>query len=545
MNANADAVVIEQMVAIARRRWKIVAGATLVALALGYAYGESQPILYSSSATVIVRSGPTADPVRQGVQTSTPEEEGQFLSQLELAKSTNVASRAYDKLGLDKGETLAAFLQKPATGFSKGGDPASATEPVVNRERLVAMLQQGVKVSRQGRTYIAAISYTHGNPDMARAAAQAFADSFRDELDSVNVAAAERVRAVVEAELAKVDSASRAALEEKYRDQLIARAIPGVEAAVISDARLPGAPILPRKSFIVIVAAIIGAAIGAALAGWREMTDRGVRDGDQLARRLGLRFFGYLPAVSAYAKKSTAVGQSGFAMPEDAKHSVGARYSRFSESLRSVALPVLATAEPGRGVVLAITSTLPGEGKTLVAANLASLIGHQGKRVLLIDGQFRDPDLSGWLSGPRETGALEVIKGQVSFAEQSYQDAALNLTFLPAGGKSGAIDPAALIAGGQFGAFLEAQRKNYDVIVLETASMTSAADAVALAPLADAVLLVCEWGGPSPALVETMLSGEPQLREKIAGLLVTKTRLRKLPLYMSKASRGAYQSRIG
>ena len=83
---NPDIHVLEQLLAIGRRRWPAVIVLALLGALLGYVYAQSQAPVYASSATVMVRSGPAVDPLRQGIQTSTPEEEGQFLSQLELAR---------------------------------------------------------------------------------------------------------------------------------------------------------------------------------------------------------------------------------------------------------------------------------------------------------------------------------------------------------------------------------------------------------------------------------------------------------------------------
>jgi Mrp family chromosome partitioning ATPase/capsular polysaccharide biosynthesis protein len=546
-----DVHVLEHLLAVLRRRWISIALFVAAGAVAGVLYGASQTPQFASSATVMVRSGFAADPVRQGIPTTTPEEEGQFLSQLELAKSASVAAMVAARLNLENVPAFADAGRAPLTRWIAAAERRvgirtglvdEAAAATLDRQAVIARLQAGVRTLRAGRTYVAAISYTHSSPEIARQVAQAFAEAFRQKLAETSDMANSRMRATIEAELARAAPDARPALEQKYQDMVIARALPGVDAVIISDARRPGAPIAPRKPFLVAVGAIVGAALGCLFAGLRELRDRGLRDGDLLARRIGSRFLGYLPRLAIDRRPGT-VGEDRMTMPEGACLSITDPFSRFGETVRTAAVAVGAHTGPAR--VIAVTSALPGEGKTVFSANLAAHMGNLGRRVLLIDGDFRHPALTQWLAPGATRGIVDGLLQGRPMAELGLFDSASNVTFLPAALNGRSVEPAGLLGGDRMKAFIDEQRGQQDVILIDLPSLATAPDAGAIAALADAYVLLAAWGGPSAELVETLLRNEPALAAKLAGVIVSKADLARLPLYAASGSRAAYQKKIG
>ncbi|MCB1446902.1 MAG: AAA family ATPase [Rhizobiaceae bacterium] len=543
---NPDIHVLEQLLAIGRRRWFVVAALSLVGLVLGSVFALSRVPVYSTSATVMVRSGPAVDPLRQGIETSTPEEEGQFLSQLELARSASVARMVADRLELAEDEAFArpgksrlAEVVARVTGRSRS--PAET----LSDEAVAARLAAGVKVLRVGRTYVAAISYTHPDPVVARKVAQAFAEAFRQKIAQENDLANSRLRAALQSEIDRATGSEKEMLQARLREAMLSRALPGLDVVILSDARLPAAPSAPRTAFMAAVGLILGAVAGCALAGLRELTDRGVRDGDQLSRRTGIRFLGYLPRRAPASGPQVTIGRD--ALPDAARHVVIEPYSAFGETIRAVGVTVnAAPAErDSKGRVTALTAVMPGENTMIPAANLAAHLASLGRSVVLVDADGREARLSRWLAADARQGIVEALLQDKPLDECILNDSRTNVSLLPmvtAGDRM--VEPSALFSSDRARAFFRTLASQYDHVILDLAPLSTAADARAASPLVDAFILTVPWGKATPQLVVDLLDAEPEIRSGLAGFVLTSTDFRKLSRYADAGSRADFQKRF-
>lgn len=150
-----------------------------------------------------------------------------------------------------------------------------------------------------------------------------------------------------------------------------------------------------------------------------------------------------------------------------------------------------------------VSSGLPGEGKSYVAANLAlSFARHKGNRVLLIDGDMRRSSLHNLLGAPRETGLTEYLSGEAGILEVMQRAKPLStsalapgigsLTFI-AGGKDSekAGDLAANI---RFGELIQTLAPAFDWIIVDSSPVNLVSDAISLAHSCDGVILVGREG---------------------------------------------------
>jgi protein-tyrosine kinase len=140
-----------------------------------------------------------------------------------------------------------------------------------------------------------------------------------------------------------------------------------------------------------------------------------------------------------------------------------------------------------------VTSSLPAEGKTFIAANLAHAIVRQhGRHVLLIDADLRAPRLHLTLGAPSWPGLSEYLRGDADeFAViQAAADGAM--FFIPAG-KAGA-NPAELLGGTRLKNLLDRLTPLFDWVILDSPPTVPVADAGLLAGLCDGVLLVVRSG---------------------------------------------------
>lgn len=138
---------------------------------------------------------------------------------------------------------------------------------------------------------------------------------------------------------------------------------------------------------------------------------------------------------------------------------------------------------------LLVTSALPKEGKSFTSANLAQVLARQhGRRVLLIDGDLRNPQLHRVLGTERGPGLFEYLRSEHDEFSIIQRGEMENLFFIPAGEYS--ANPAELLANGRLGTLLKRLESSFEWIIVDSAPAVPVADAVLMANECDGVLLV-------------------------------------------------------
>jgi protein-tyrosine kinase len=140
-----------------------------------------------------------------------------------------------------------------------------------------------------------------------------------------------------------------------------------------------------------------------------------------------------------------------------------------------------------------VTSALPGEGKTFVAANLAHSIAQQkGRRVLLVDADLRLPQLHVNLGAPANPGLADYLKGDAELGSIMQRGAPENLFFIPGGNL--VSNPVELISAGRLKTLLHRVSPLFDWIIFDSPPSVPLSDATLLAEYCDGVLLVVRAG---------------------------------------------------
>lgn len=161
--------------------------------------------------------------------------------------------------------------------------------------------------------------------------------------------------------------------------------------------------------------------------------------------------------------------------------------------------------------VVAMTSAVAGEGKTLTVANLAACAARRGNRVALVDCDLRRPRI-GKLLGLDEGPGLAAVLGGRKRLEDVLRIGPERLTVVPAG--DAPDDPSQLFSGTSFRAILDKLRSTHQEIYLDLPPVLPFSDALAIAAAADGVVVVVRNGGTRAELVEEAvdsLSGTPLL----------------------------------
>jgi len=138
--------------------------------------------------------------------------------------------------------------------------------------------------------------------------------------------------------------------------------------------------------------------------------------------------------------------------------------------------------------VLQVTSTNPHDGKTTVATNLAVSIADLNRRVLLIDGDLRSPNLHSIFGIDNGTGFSNYLHKEKRFEDVLLPTPIENLSLVTAG--SNLVNPSEALSSPSFKEFLAETREKFDFIVLDTPPVLAVADTCIMASEVDSVLLV-------------------------------------------------------
>jgi capsular exopolysaccharide synthesis family protein len=142
---------------------------------------------------------------------------------------------------------------------------------------------------------------------------------------------------------------------------------------------------------------------------------------------------------------------------------------------------------------LLITSTMPEEGKSTIAANLAcTLATRRQQKILLLEGDLRRPGLQGQFGLSRLIGLTEYLQGTLNVTLPIYRLDALGIWFLPAG--CSPENPLELMQSGKLALLLDKLKASFDWIVIDSPPILPLADTSVWTRLADGILLVTRQG---------------------------------------------------
>ena len=179
--------------------------------------------------------------------------------------------------------------------------------------------------------------------------------------------------------------------------------------------------------------------------------------------------------------------------------------------------------------VVAVTSAIAEEGKTLTSANLAANLASVGrKKVLLVDTDMRKSDIAHMFNFSQKPGLKEFLTGSVPFEEIILSSNSVRGLSLISGGEKGTTPPD-LLAGETFRSFLQEMRSKYDVILLDTPPILPVADTMSLRDQVDGFILIFRIGLTPYVMLRQAL--EEIDKNKIIGVVLNGVELQKYKYY--------------
>lgn len=277
---------------------------------------------------------------------------------------------------------------------------------------------------------------------------------------------------------------------------------------VIEPATLPTTPIGPRLWNNVAAAGMIGLVVALAAAFGLDMIDDTIKSTDDARATLGLSILGSV----ARQRKSM----------EDDQLSVNLRRDHFGEAFRVVRTNLQFSSAGAPLHTLLVTSTRPKEGKSMTAANLASVVAQAGRRTLLIDADLRRPTQHEIFKLPNERGFSTLFLEESGSLDDVICTTATGLCVLP----SGPIphNPAELLDSARMSGIMALCRSRFDFVVVDAPPILSVADASILAGRVDGVLMVVDAGYTRRAQAVRARDAIKSTGARLLGVVVNRVR---------------------
>lgn len=249
-------------------------------------------------------------------------------------------------------------------------------------------------------------------------------------------------------------------------------------ARVVDAAAVPTSPIKPKKMLIVAVALVMGLLVGVMIALLLEVLDNTLKNTEDVESRLKQPLLTVLPMLS---KKEALRTSSGHLI-------VDAPNSLYSEAIRTARTGVLLSSVDLASRVLLITSSVPAEGKTTFASNLA--LAHAAtQKTLLIDADMRRPTVAKAHGlDMNAKGLSELVAGTAKLSECLQQVPGSNLMVIGSGAIP--LNPLELLHSERFTQTLEVLRQSFETIIIDSPPVELVSDALVLAGRASGIIFV-------------------------------------------------------
>jgi Mrp family chromosome partitioning ATPase len=478
---------------VARRHVLLIVALTLMLGVVAYVYSASKTPLFEASALLLYEPQlDVSNPLSQSYSDSNAQAL-QMQSAVTVITGPEISKRVDKNLGDPRD-----WPQHSVSAAINTSDVASSSS-----------VGNGVK-----------IAVTSPDPQWAARLANAYAQEFVDwriETQRTRIAAAQ---AVISQKLEELQTPAQKAspdfimLTERLRDLDILAAIATGNFMLVVPASPPHTPYAPQPRRSAAIGAFLGLGLGIVLALLREKLDTSLHNYRDVQEILHLPVIGRIPRIpeQALAKGPIVV--------------VSDPDGRAAESLRVLRsnLEFASLGEENR--VLMVLSALQGEGKSLVAANLAASLALAGKKVVLVDADLRRPRIHALFGKRNNAGVSAVIAGQVTLEDALQTVGPLGKAVVRMGGHKGQAqaddddvgsgarlwlltsgtippNPGEMVASRRFAAIIkELTAMPFDYVLIDSPAFIPVGDAAALAGSADGIILLVNMDTTKKPMLE-------------------------------------------
>lgn len=540
-----------------RWRWIVVTTSTFLVVAVIY--------VLTAEPTYIATTQLFVSPQLNGSEAQKAFAEDAFLeAQLEIARSNDVFGETAKTLDLADDpdfsrkatsllDTAKDWLTRSLTDDAESGGTTGPAAVATNKsDRVIARLRNHVAMRQIGRSTILEISASASSPKKAVAIADTVARQYirknvlmkaqaaRQYSDWLEKFLVEQQRGLTDAandladfksnprdqfKLAELQSATaaRRALYEttltQYSEAKQRISDPVSDATVVSPATSPLSKARPRTALIVGFATVLGASAGVMLGMVRHAGDRRIIRVQRFADAAGLPF---VTSLAKYGKARKR--RSGGSLAAAEAGSGSAITYPFIPGMAELSATMVGLRRKRKVVVIGIVAIDPKSGASTIACELAVLCAESGSQTLLIDADAEKSSLSNSIA-PHSTIGLADVLDDAELIQDAVLPVRPTLRFLPIGRVQG-VTPAIRLSSRRTQLNFDSLKMDYDVVFVDISPFSVSADANAIAPELDGVLVVTWHGRTSIDEAVRAIDSLRNVGAEVLGAVVNKAPLR-------------------
>ena len=259
---------------------------------------------------------------------------------------------------------------------------------------------------------------------------------------------------------------------------------------IIDTALTPTTPISPKRKIYIIIGVFLGLIVALFIAFLRDILDDEIKSEDEIKSIIDIPMLGIIPHFNVDKKDSKLI------VNKDPK-------SIASEAFRSIRTNLNFMNPMDSGVSILITSTIQGEGKTLITTNLASVIAMSGKKVLLMSIDMRRPALHNIFNiNSNSEGLSNLLSGHALIDDVIHKNLMDNVDIIISGPKP--PNPSELLSSETLAIIIEELKKRYDVVIIDTPPIAPVSDTKLVIPYSDIIAYVLRAGYSSKNFIYNM-----------------------------------------
>lgn len=267
-------------------------------------------------------------------------------------------------------------------------------------------------------------------------------------------------------------------LLQRYKEVGVTGGITTNNVSIVDNAEPAQEPSSPRLLLNMAIATLLGLGLGFVTVFVMEALDESIANPDDVESKLHIPVLGTVPKLDKNMSPATALADS---------------RSPFAEAYQSLRTALAFSTPDGPPRSLLVTSSRPGEGKSTTAKAIAQTMAGVGKKVLLVDGDLRNPSMHRSMGVDNDRGMSNLLSGSITLEDIVFNTDIPNLSFIPCGPLP--PNPAELWGSDRVRRFIDDALTRYDHVIIDGPPVLGFADAPLIAASVTGVAFVVESQG--------------------------------------------------